>query len=59
MIGSDIFINERVGDRVYEYIRNIVERYGDSPLVIYIQLTLLDEAIYIKVFEKLETCAPD
>ena len=29
MIGSDIFINERVDDRVYEYIRNIVEKYGD------------------------------
>ena len=52
LIDFDIIINEKVNGNVYEYIKNIVEKYGDNYIVIYLQLIISDNIIFIKVFEK-------
>ena len=52
LIDFDIIINEKVNGNVYEYIKNIVEKYGDNYIVIYLQLIISDNIIFIKVYEK-------
>ena len=52
LIDFDIIINEKVNDDVYGYIKNIVEKYGDNYIVIYLQLIISDNIIFIKVYEK-------
>ena len=52
LIDFDIIINEKVNGNVYEYIKNIVEKYGDNYIVVYLQLIISDNIIFIKVYEK-------
>ena len=52
LIDFDIIINEKVNSDVYEYVKNIVEKYSNYSIVIYLQLTISDNIIYIKVYEK-------
>ena len=52
LIDFDIIINEKVNSDVYGYVKNIVEKYSNYSIVIYLQLTISDNIIYIKVYEK-------
>ena len=52
LIDFDIIINEKVNSDVYGYVKNIVEKYSNHSIVIYLQLTISDNIIYIKVYEK-------
>ena len=52
LIDFDIIINEKVNSDVYGYVKNIVEKYSDNSIVVYLQLTISDNIIYIKVYEK-------
>lgn len=53
IIDDDIVINETVNDDVYKYVDKIVKAYCILPLTIYLQLTLFDNIIYIKMFDNI------
>ena len=51
IIDKDIFINERVYGNIYEYIKKIVENYKEYSIIIFLNLVISNNEIYIKVFE--------
>ena len=51
IIDGDIVINETIYNDVYKYVDKIVKVYSILPLTIYLQLTLFDNIIYIKLFD--------
>ena len=51
IIDKDIFINERVYGNIYEYVKKIVENYKEYSIIIFLNLVISNNEIYIKVFE--------
>ena len=51
IIDKDIFINERVYGNIYEYIKKVVENYKEYSIIIFLNLVISNNEIYIKVFE--------
>ena len=51
IIDKDIFINERVYGNIYEYIKKIVENYKEYSIIIFLNLVISNNEIYIKVFD--------
>ena len=51
IIDKDIFINERVYGNIYEYIKKIVENYKEYSIIIFLNLVISNNEIYIKIFD--------
>ena len=50
-IDEDIIINETVYKDIFQYVENIVQKYRILPLKIYLELTISDKIIYIKIYD--------
>lgn len=50
-IDEDIIINETVYKDIFQYVENIVQKYRILPLKIYLELTISDNIINIKIFD--------
>ena len=51
IIDKDIFINERVYGNIYEYIKKIVKNYKEYSIIIFLNLVISNNEIYIKIFD--------
>ena len=51
IIDKDIFINERVYGNIYEYIKKIVENYKEYSIIIFLNLVISNNEIYIKIYD--------
>ena len=51
IIDDEIVISEFVDDDVYEYVNNIVSKYSIMSLVIYLEITVDDLIIEIKIYD--------
>ena len=51
IIDKDIFINERVYGNIYEYVKKIVENYKEYSIIIFLNLVISNNEIYIKIFD--------
>lgn len=51
IIDQDIFINERVYGNIYEYIKKIVENYKEYSIIIFLNLVISNNEIYIKIYD--------
>ena len=50
-IDEDIFINETVYKDIFQYVENIVQKYKEYKIIIFLQLTIFDNIIDIKIFD--------
>ena len=51
IIDKDIFINERVYGNIYEYIKKVVENYKEYSIIIFLNLVISNNEIYIKIYD--------
>ena len=51
IIDKDIFINETVYENIYEYINKIVENYKEYSIIIFLNLVISNNEIYIKIYD--------
>lgn len=51
IIDKDIFINERVYGNIYEYVKKIVENYKEYSIIIFLNLVISNNEIYIKIYD--------
>ena len=50
-IDEDIIINETVYKDIFQYVENIVQKYKEYKIIIFLQLTIFDNIIDIKIFD--------
>lgn len=51
IIDDDIVINEQIKNNIYDYLINIVDKYKEHSLLVYLVLMSEDKAYYIKLYE--------